>query len=96
MDIPWMSQLLCHPRILGHRGMVHVGVHGRFMDVLLTVPSIHGYRGVGEGRYYMPCVLPTMNYMYILPDTSCALYVSTIIHVIYSGLSIEDMGYSMT
>ena len=39
MDIPWMSQLLCHPRILGHRGMVHVRVHGRSMDVLVTVPS---------------------------------------------------------
>ena len=39
MDIPWMSQLLCHPRILGHRGMVHVGVHGRSMDILVTVPS---------------------------------------------------------
>ena len=23
----------------------------------------------------MPCVLPTTKYMYILPDTSCALYV---------------------
>ena len=38
-DVPWMSQLLCHPRILGHRGMVHVRVHGHSMDVPVTVPS---------------------------------------------------------
>ena len=61
-DIPWMSQLLCHPRILGHRGMVHARVHGRSMDVLLTVLSMDTGVGVKVYRYYMPCVLPTMNY----------------------------------
>ena len=40
-DVPWTSKLLCHQWILGHRGMVHVHVrvHGRSMDVLVTVPS---------------------------------------------------------
>ena len=38
-DVPWTSQLLCHPRILGHKGMVHACVHGRSMDVPVTVPS---------------------------------------------------------
>ena len=40
VDVPWMSQLLCHPRILGHGVVVYsASVHGRSMDVPVTVPS---------------------------------------------------------
>ena len=58
---------------------------------------------MGEGRYYMPCVLPTMNYMYTLPDTSCALYVEykntfrTVHrgHGIFYGIAVQHSGTAL-
>ena len=42
IDIPWTSQLRCHPWILEHGMEVQcrVSVHGSSMDVPVTVPSV--------------------------------------------------------
>ena len=81
MDVPWTSQLLFHPRILGYGVVVGVSVHRCSMDVPVTVPSMD--TNTLSLKFYLQTCMDDIGKSMALLAMSDILHVTSSLWIVY-------------